>query len=273
MILNDFLATLAELLLIIALPIVIAAAVQHYRVQSAKLKEKLDENEKLAWVRQITTTAVKAAEQSGLIEQLTGPEKRKMAIDIVQRFLDEKSIDMDVANIASLVEAEVLEQFNNPTADTPQARQEMLQRAVKAAVKAAEESGLKGAIIDAGMEKKDYALALALRQLEAFGVQVDPGLVENLIDSEVMEQFTAPATQISAVDKQALIDKAVENAVLAAEQSGSQGLIENSGTIKKSYAMHLAREFLANHHIKINDTLLSGLIEAQLARMMTVAPG
>jgi hypothetical protein len=193
--LNDFLSMLSQALLIIALPIIIAAAVQTFRVQTQKLKDNIGEDRFNA-LKSIVQTAVQVAEQTGVLEKLTGSEKRAQAIDFVQSWLKEHNVNIDVDQIASLVEAEVLTQFQNPTApvNTAQGRQE-------------------------------------------------------------------------------LIDKAVESAVLAAEQSGLKGLIQNQSAEKKAYAMQLTREYLSQHGITIPDTLTSGMIEATLLRFTLAARG
>lgn len=268
MALNDFLAMLAQALIIIAMPVVIAAAVQFYRVQSQQLQSRLSEDQR-GFIDRAIKIAVQAAEQTGLAEQIAGPEKRDMAVKLAQRFFDERGIRMDLASIVAMVESEVLTQFNNPQMpqDTPEARRALLERAVKAAVKAAEESGLTGAIADVAEHKKGYAFQLALKQLADLGISVDPEVLGGLIDAETLESAGVGTQGMTPAVRQSLIDQAVSTGVLAAQQSGEKGLIENSGPVKKSYAMHLAKEFMQNHSIRINDALLSGMIEAELARL------
>lgn len=193
--LNEFLSMVSQALLIITLPILIAAAVQTLRVQSYRLKNELGEDNFNA-LKSIVQTAVQVAEQSGIIDRLTGPEKRKQAIDFVQKYLNERGVAVDVDQIAALIESEVLNQFKNPVAP------------------------------------------------------VD-----------------------SAASRQALIDQAVEAAVLAAEQSGLQGIISNVGQQKKAYALDLAKTYLGQHGIAIPDELTAGLIEAQVLRFMMMAQG
>ncbi|MBN1120274.1 MAG: hypothetical protein JXJ17_04295 [Anaerolineae bacterium] len=193
--LNDFLSILSQALLIIALPIIIAAAVQTFRVQTQKLKDNIGEDRFNA-LKSIVQTAVQVAEQTGVLEKLTGSEKRNQAVDFVQSWLRDHNVNIDVDQIASLVEAEVLTQFQNPT---------------------------------------------------------------------------APVN--TAESRQQLIDKAVESAVLAAEQSGLKGLIQNLSAEKKAYAMQMSKEYLAQHGINIPDTLIDGMIEATLLRYTLAARG
>jgi hypothetical protein len=68
-----------------------------------------------------------------------------------------------------------------------------------------------------------------------------------------------------------LLDKAVETAVLAAEQSGAKKLAVEAGTdlalAKKEYALDLVQKYLTEHGIKVDLGLLDGMIEAQVMRL------
>jgi len=189
---RDFLSLLSELLLIVALPIVIAAAIQHLRVMTGKLKAKIGTDE---WEAVVSTvqTAVRVAEQAGLLEGLIGEEKRQKAIDVAQDFLDERGVSVDVGKLAALVEAEVLTQFHNPSvpANTPQARQELIDKAVESAVLAAEQSGLKGLIQNVGTEKKSYAANLAKQYLQEHGMAIKDDLLDGLIEAQLLRLFLA----------------------------------------------------------------------------------
>lgn len=189
---RDFLSLLSELLLIIALPIVIAAAIQHLRVMTGKLKAKIGEEE---WEAVVSTvkTAVRVAEQAGLLEGLFGEEKRQKAVEVAQDFLDERGVSIDVGKLATLVEAEVLTQFHNPSvpADSPQARQELIDKAVESAVLAAEQSGLKGLIQNASTEKKAYAANLAKQYLQEHGMAIKDELLDGLIEAQLLRLFLA----------------------------------------------------------------------------------
>jgi hypothetical protein len=61
--------------------------------------------------------------------------------------------------------------------------------------------------------------------------------------------------------------------VLAAEQSGLKGLIENVGAEKKAYAIRLATQLLEDAGIHVDEELLGGLIESQLLRLVLAARG
>lgn len=182
-----FLSLLAQGLLVITLPIVIAAAVQHFRAMSQKIYSGIDEIRAQA-IQQAIRVAVQAAEQSGVLDGLIGEEKRKRAIQIAQSFLKERGVSLDLDKIVSLIEAEVLQQFNNPNlpADTVEARQALIDRAVEAAVLAAEHSGLKGHIQNVGAEKKAYALNLARKYLAAHGMTLDDELLDGLMEAQLL---------------------------------------------------------------------------------------
>jgi len=68
-----------------------------------------------------------------------------------------------------------------------------------------------------------------------------------------------------------LLDKAIETAVLAAEQTGAKDLAveaaANLANSKKSYAVDLAARYLAEHGLKVDTALIDGLIEAQIMRL------
>ena len=191
--LNEFLSMVSQALLIITLPIIIAAAVQTLRVQTHRIKNELGE-ENFNALKSIVQTAVQVAEQTGIIDKLTGPEKRKQAIDFVQKYLSERGVSIDVEQIAGLVESEVLKQFKNPVApvDSATSRQALIDQAVEAAVLAAEQSGLQGIISNVGQQKKAYALNLVKTYLGQHGIAIPEELTEGLIEAQVL-RFTMMA--------------------------------------------------------------------------------
>ena len=88
---SDFLSYLAQGLLIIALPIVIAAAIQHLRVMTNRLKADMSQErqETIDWAVRV---GVQFAERVGLIEKLISSEKRKRAIEVAQKFLADRGV-------------------------------------------------------------------------------------------------------------------------------------------------------------------------------------
>jgi NAD-specific glutamate dehydrogenase len=186
--LTDFLAYFSEALLVIALPILIAALIQWLRLLTARLRSQLDENQR-SIIDHAVTTAVQTAEQVGVWEALKGHEKLARAAQIAQTFLDEKGIKIDAGRLTSLIETEVLRQFSNPTApvDTAEERQTLIDSAVEAAVLAAEQSGLKGLIQNVGIEKKAYALHAATEYLNNHGIAVNEDLLGSLIEAQLLK--------------------------------------------------------------------------------------
>ena len=77
--LNQSLLTLVEILVIITLPIVALAAFQYLRLNTARLKTETQENERKT-IADIVKTAVAAAEQTGLWENLVSAEKKAHAL-------------------------------------------------------------------------------------------------------------------------------------------------------------------------------------------------
>lgn len=184
--LTNFLWLVVQGLLILALPILIAAGVQHFLTMRQELKMKIGQ-EREQHIEQALTTAVKFAEQVGVSQGLIGPEKKKEAIQTAQKFLAEHGIQLDLAKLDTLIEAEVQTQFSKPTppTDTPEARQALLNSVCQAAVQAAEQSGLAGLIQNVGSQKKAYALQMALTYLGQVGVKADPNMVSGVIEAQV----------------------------------------------------------------------------------------
>ncbi len=193
--LTTTLSLIAQGLLIIALPIVIAAAVQHFRAMTQQLRMKLSEEQRQN-IDQAISVGVKVAEQTGLIQGLVGPEKKKQAIQIAEKFLADKGIKLDLEKLSDLIEAEVQTQFSHPTpvVDSPEARQQLINQAVQTAVQAAEQGGLTGLIQNLAAEKKAYAAGLALKYLDQYGIKLDPQLLGGLIDSQQMQYVMAGRT-------------------------------------------------------------------------------
>jgi hypothetical protein len=191
--LTEFLTLLAQALLIIALPVLIAAGIQWLRLQAQRLGD-----ERLATAERIISTAVAVAEQTGVLENLAGEEKRQKAISIAEDWLADRGIQMDLNDLANVVEAEVARQFQNPSApaDTPTARQELLEKAVESAVLAAEQSGLAGLIENVGREKKAYALKMVNDYLSQYGVTVPEDLISGLIEATLLRYKLAARGQL-----------------------------------------------------------------------------
>jgi hypothetical protein len=118
------------------------------------------------------------------------------------------------------------------------------------------------------------AIRIAEDFLKERGITMDLDKIVAAVEAEVNTQFTNPAASATtSLSKQELIDRAIETAVLAAEQSGLHGTIENIGPEKKQYAMQMAARYLEQHGIQLPQDLAGGLIEAQLLRFRMQARG
>jgi len=190
--LTDFLSYWAEALLAIALPILIAVLIQWLRLLTARLRSQLDQSKQAA-IDHAVTVAVQTAEQTGVWEALKGHEKLTRAAQIAQGFLDEKGIKIDAQRLINLIEAEVLQQFSNPTVpvDSAEERQRLIDGAVEAAVLAAEQSGLKGLIQNVGTEKKAHALRTAAEYLNGHGIAISQDLLGSLIEAQLLKLAVA----------------------------------------------------------------------------------
>jgi len=194
---QDFLALVAEGLLIIALPIVIAAAVQHFRVMTKQLRAKVGE-ENWDAIQRAIAMAVTVAQQTGLADGLIGPEQRQKAVKFAQDYLDQRGVHVDVNRIATLIENELTKQVQNPSlpADSTLARQVLLQSAIESAVLAAEQSGITGQILNTAVDKKNYAMQMARQYLHVHGLQVNDSLVSGLIEAQLLRMYLASQGQM-----------------------------------------------------------------------------
>ena len=194
--LNNFLSLLAQALLIVALPVLVAAAVYWLRQKALELKSKLTRDQ-LATIESIGSLAVRAAEQAGLTKQIAGgAAKKEYAIKVAQDYLNGLGVKVDVKAIANVVESEVIKQFNNsaPMVDSPAARAALLDKAIESAVLAAEQSGLKAVGTSAAMslgvsvaqQKKQYALDMAKKYLEEHGVKMDMQVIDGMLEAQIM---------------------------------------------------------------------------------------
>jgi len=147
----------------------------------------------------------------------------------------------------------------------------ILDRALEMAVKSVEQQGLTG-LIPGGEAKKQAAIKIAQQYLKQFGVQIDVNRVADLIEAEVLEQFSSPtAPTLDPAKRVEVLDRAVELAVLAAEQSGLTGVILNEGKKKKEFAVDFAERYLKEQGIEVELDVVGDMIEAQLIKLLMQA--
>ncbi len=146
-------------------------------------------------------------------------------------------------------------------------QQQFVDTAVSLAVRAAEQAGLSNQLAGGGQAKKAYAVKAVQDYLNRLGIKVDVNLLVTLLEAEVHKQFSNAAPMVDdAATRSALLDKAVQTAVMAAEQSGLAGAIQNVAAQKKRYAMDFAFKYLAEHGLRVDPAVVDGLIEATVLK-------
>lgn len=191
--LTNFLEIFAYSLIIITMPILIAAAAMSIRSNVAKVRERVGE-ERWEQIDATVRAGVRFAEQSGILQSLFGPDKKQLAVEYVERKLREAGIDnVDVDQIATLIENEVRHQFQNPTSvqDTIEARQQLINKAIEAAILSAEQSGLSGVIENVGQAKKEHAVRFVQDYLKQFGITLPEQVVTGLIEAQLLKMLMA----------------------------------------------------------------------------------
>ncbi len=171
-----------------------------------------------------------------------------------------------VASIASWLRSrskELSQRLNNQ-------QLQMVQAVGDLVVRAAEQNANNGVLVS-GPEKKKFAMAMARGYFRRLDINMDAASIAGLIEAEVMRQFhNSSGSSDSAQVRSALLSRAARTAVLAAEQSGLKRRALESGLNlaeeKKTYAVNLATDYLAQHGIRVPPDLIDGMIEAQLMR-------
>jgi len=204
--LSSFLSILASALFALAIPILIAILFQWFRQKSAELRSRLSAQQQ-KFIDAGVGIAVRAAEQMGLSQQVAGggQGKKAFALKTAQDYLNRLGVQIDVNELATLVEAEVRQQFSNaaPVVDNAATRSVLLDKAVETAVLAAEQSGLTAVIQNVGAQKKRYAIDMAGRYLAEHGLKVDPVVLDGLIEATVRRRSEAgPGALPPAAPKQ-----------------------------------------------------------------------
>lgn len=147
----------------------------------------------------------------------------------------------------------------------------LLDRAVELGVKAAEQRGLTGVIRNSALKKQE-AIRIAQEYLGRFGYQTDADALDDLIEAKVLTLFPPPAVlSLGPIKRAEILDKAVELAVLAAEQSALTGVILNQGSTKKMHALDFTERYLNEHGIEVDLGIIGDMIEAQLLKLFMQA--
>ncbi|MBI4772074.1 MAG: hypothetical protein HY784_17075 [Chloroflexi bacterium] len=187
---QQLLVLIAQGLLVLAIPIVIAYLGLWLRQRAQELHSRLTVQQQQL-VDTVISSVVRAAQQQGIVGELkTGGAKREYALKMASGFLARYGITgLDLSKLAALVEAEVNKQFSSAAVppDTAEARQQLLDRAVQVAVDAAQQSGVTGLIQNIGEQKKGYAIQFASRYLAEHGIRVPEDVLQGLIEAQIMQ--------------------------------------------------------------------------------------
>lgn len=107
----QFVATLAQAILMLLLPVLVGAGVRWVLAMTKAEIARLD-NQTLSTITWLATVAVQAAEQAKVAGYIA--DKKAYAIDFCQKWLKRNNLNIDLSLISSAIEAAVLEQFNKP---------------------------------------------------------------------------------------------------------------------------------------------------------------
>lgn len=196
--LNQILLAVIEIIIIIALPVLAVVLVQYLRGLTTRQAAQSNDEQQSS-IQGAVKIAVAAAEQIGSLQNLLGSEKKAHAIQVAQSFLEKRGINVDLESLSNLIEAQVHQQGlggDTPSEEAAANRQVLIQNAVETAVMSAEQSGLKGFIQNIGTEKKSYAIDMAIRFLSANGLDIDPQILDGLIEAQLMKLFLAARGQL-----------------------------------------------------------------------------
>ena len=127
-------------------------------------------------------------------------------------------------------------------------------------------------VIRKGEFKKQEAIRVAQEYLGRFGFQADASALDDLIEAHVLTLFgPSAASSLGPIERANILDKAVELAVLAAEQSGLNGTILNQGATKKMYALDFAERYLKEQGVDADLGIIGDMIESQLLKLFIQA--
>ncbi|MEW6718737.1 MAG: phage holin, LLH family [Chloroflexota bacterium] len=190
----DFLSVLVQGLLMIAIPILVAAAFSWLQQKAREVKQNLSA-EQWSLVKQGVEVAVRAAEQAGISGQIEsiGAEKKAYASKFLQNYLDRIGLRVDVGEISALIEAEVHQQLAKPSpvVDNPETHAKLIDKVIETAVLASQQGSvqelarqLSQGLLEAN---KVHAIEFAQKYLQQFGIRLDEDMVEGLINAYVLQ--------------------------------------------------------------------------------------
>lgn len=103
---------LLQTMITVFVPVIAAFAVSWLRTKSAEIKSQIPVNQ-MALAEQLIAQFVKAAEQSGLKNELmaAGSAKKAMVLQLAETELTKKGINLDLEVLSAMIEAAVYEEF------------------------------------------------------------------------------------------------------------------------------------------------------------------
>ena len=109
---NEILSMVLQIVLVTALPPVVAALVKWLWVKGSEIAQNLKDRypSESAIVEDIARKAVAAAEQMGLSQQIK--DKKAWAMEVAERWLFERGITIDCELLSAEIEAAVFEEIN-----------------------------------------------------------------------------------------------------------------------------------------------------------------
>jgi len=109
---SHFLQLLFEAVVTATAPILIGIAFKYVQTYSESVWSSMSADKRYI-IRNVITTVVKAAEQTGLADELvsSGEAKKEYAISAAEKMLKVYGLDIDLHVIDTMIEAEVWRQF------------------------------------------------------------------------------------------------------------------------------------------------------------------
>ena len=148
----------------------------------------------------------------------------------------------------------------------------MLESGISMAVRAAEQAGLTGQIKAIGAEKKAFALASAQNYVNRLGLKINVEEVSDLLEAEVNKQYRSAAQGTAPViNKETVIDRAIDTAVLAVQGGDFQALVGDlqRGLDKNKIAdaVSFVQKYLEQYQVEVDPVVAEGMLQAHLMRL------
>ena len=109
---------LLETMITVFVPLIAAFGIQFFRAKIAQVRGQIPADQ-LALADQVITQFVKAAEQTGLTDELMreGSAKKAMVLQLAETELGRHGINLDLDTLSAMIEAAVYQEFNKGKTD------------------------------------------------------------------------------------------------------------------------------------------------------------